>query len=146
MFCEKCGSKLPENAKFCAGCGAKAELAQPIASQPQAQYTPPATTYQTSPVQAPQPQPQVHAYTPTPAYSPAQSQCEILSVKQYMVMLLLLCIPIVNFVLLLMWSFGSSAGPSKKNFARAMLFFTVIMVVLWFVVGGVFMGALSQLL
>ncbi|NCC04525.1 MAG: zinc-ribbon domain-containing protein, partial [Proteobacteria bacterium] len=36
MFCEKCGSKLPENAKFCAGCGAKAELAQPIASQPQA--------------------------------------------------------------------------------------------------------------
>jgi len=45
MFCEKCGSKLPENAKFCAGCGAKAELAQPIASQPQAQYTPPATTY-----------------------------------------------------------------------------------------------------
>jgi hypothetical protein len=45
-----------------------------------------------------------------------------------------------------MWSFGSSAGPSKKNFARAMLIFTVIMVVLWFVVGGVFTGALSQLL
>ena len=50
MFCEKCGSKLPENAKFCAGCGAQAELAQPIASQPPAEYTPPATTYQTSPV------------------------------------------------------------------------------------------------
>ena len=144
MFCEKCGSKLPENAKFCASCGAKAELAQPIASQPQAQYTPPATTYQTSPVQ--ESSPQVRAYAPAPAYSPAQSQSEILSVKQYMVMLLLLCIPIVNFILLLMWSFGSSAGPSKKNFARAMLIFTVIMVVLWFVVGGVFMGALSQLL
>ena len=94
MFCEKCGSKLPENAKFCAGCGAKAELAQPIASQPQAQYTPPATTYQTSPVQ--ESSPQVRAYAPAPAYSPAQS-IEILSVKQYMVMLLLLCIPIVNF-------------------------------------------------
>ena len=144
MFCEKCGSKLPENAKFCAGCGAKAELAQPMASQPQAQYAPPAPTYQASPVR--ESSPQVRTYAPTPAYSPAQPQSEIISLGQYMVMFLLLCIPIVNFVLLLMWSFGSSAGPSKKNFARAMLFFTVIMVVLWFVVGGVFMGALSRLL
>lgn len=25
MFCEKCGNKIPDNAKFCAGCGAKVE-------------------------------------------------------------------------------------------------------------------------
>lgn len=29
MFCENCGNKLPEGAKFCGGCGAKTEPVQP---------------------------------------------------------------------------------------------------------------------
>ena len=29
MFCENCGNKLPDGAKFCGGCGAKTEPVQP---------------------------------------------------------------------------------------------------------------------
>ncbi len=34
MFCENCGNKLPEGAKFCGGCGAKTEPVQPAYTAP----------------------------------------------------------------------------------------------------------------
>ncbi len=30
MFCEKCGSQLPDDSKFCLNCGAQNEVAQPV--------------------------------------------------------------------------------------------------------------------
>lgn len=54
MFCEKCGNKLPDGAKFCGGCGAKTEPLQPAytaaeepapaRSAPPPAYAPPVQT------------------------------------------------------------------------------------------------------
>jgi len=59
-------------------------------------------------------------------------------------MFLLLCIPIVNFILLLVWSFGGNVNQNKKNYARATLLLMVIGVVLSIVFGGVLVGILQS--
>lgn len=44
-----------------------------------------------------------------------------LSPGQYLSIFLLMCVPILNIILLFVWSFGSRANLNKKNFARASL-------------------------
>ena len=61
-------------------------------------------------------------------------------------MFLLLCIPLVNFILLLVWSFGGSVNQNKKNYARATLLLMVIAIVLSIVFGGVLTGLLSSMI
>ena len=50
------------------------------------------------------------------------------SVGDWMVTYILLCIPLVNIIMLFVWAFGSSPE-SKANWAKATL--------LWMVIGGV---------
>ncbi len=50
---------------------------------------------------------------------------------EWFVTLLLLGIPLVNLVLLLVWAFGGSANPSKRNFSKAVLAFVLIAFVVW---------------
>ena len=45
---------------------------------------------------------------------------------EWMLTLFLVAIPIVGFIMLLIWSFGSNTAPSKKNWARATLIWTLI--------------------
>jgi hypothetical protein len=52
-----------------------------------------------------------------------------LSVGKCFLMLLLSAVPIVNVVLLLIWSFGSKTGKAKKNLARALLIWLLIVAV-----------------
>lgn len=129
MFCENCGNKLPDGAKFCGGCGGKIE---PVQAAPAAVAEPaPASP---TPVQtAPSYQ---QAYAPqAPAWSGQQGSAP-LGVGQYIGMFLLMCVPILNFILLLVWSFGSSVNPNKKNFARASLILGIIGLVLSIVFGA----------
>ena len=53
------------------------------------------------------------------------------SVGDWMVTYILLCIPIVNLILLFVWAFGTSPE-SKANWAKATL--------LWMVISGVLVG------
>lgn len=55
------------------------------------------------------------------------------SVSDWMVTYILLCIPIVNIIMLFVWAFGSSPE-SKANWAKATL--------LWMVIGGVLVAIL----
>lgn len=48
----------------------------------------------------------------------------------WIVTYLLMMLPIANIVLLFIWAFGSTTGPSKKNWARATLIFMAIGLVL----------------
>lgn len=85
-------------------------------------------------------------YAPQPSYgADAQAGAAVLSVGQYIVMFILLCIPIVNIILLFVWSFGSAAPLGKKNFARATLIMAAISVILWIIAGGAIMGILGGL-
>lgn len=69
-----------------------------------------------------------------------------LSVGQYIGMFLLLCIPLLNIVLLFVWSFGSSVDLNKRNFARAALIMVAIGVIVGAIAGGLIAEALSDLM
>lgn len=143
MFCEKCGANLPAGTKFCGGCGARTE-AQPAVTQEQSTPSPapprPAVPPRTSPAAASGGAPQTAlAYTPQPGAEP-------LSVGQYIVTLLLICVPILGIILLFKWSFGKAVNLNKKNMARAYLIFFAVWFVLILVGGGAIMGALESIM
>lgn len=183
MFCENCGSSLPENSKFCATCGVKVDA--PPAPQRGPVFTPPppppppppayeqaggtvspppsdpGPAVQTEPPPAAVPAPaappvqaQQHpspprSYGPQPQSAPlprAQPTGAPLSVGQYIGMFLLLAVPLLNIILLFVWSFGSSAGPNKRNFARAALILFAISVVITAISGGAIFRALEAIL
>ena len=64
------------------------------------------------------------------------------TVGNWMLTILLMCIPIVNLILLFVWAFGSNTPESKANWAKAsliwMLIFIVFYVLLFLIIG---MGA-----
>jgi hypothetical protein len=68
------------------------------------------------------------------------------SIGEWIVTLLLLCIPIVNIVLLFVWAFDSSAKLSKSNWAKAMLIFVGISIIVGIFCGIVFGSILSSLI
>ncbi len=58
----------------------------------------------------------------------------------WMLTLLLMCIPIVNFILLLVWAFGSGTEKSKQNWARANLIWLIIGLVVIAVIAAIGMA------
>ena len=69
-----------------------------------------------------------------PAYQP-QSQQSPTSVGNWFLTLLLMCIPIVGFVMLFVWAFGGGTELSKKNWAKAQLIWILIAIILSIVFG-----------
>jgi hypothetical protein len=132
MFCEKCGANLPAGTKFCGGCGAKTET-PPASPRPAA---PPQTSSVASIAATGQTSP---AYTPQPGVEP-------MSVGQYLVTLLLMCVPILGIILMFKWSFGKAVNLNKKNMAKAYLIFFAVWFVLILVGGGAIMGALEAIM
>ena len=60
------------------------------------------------------------------------------SLGQWVLNIFLAWLPIAGFVLLLVWSFSSGTNPEKKNWARAMLIWKVIVLVLSFALTALF--------
>lgn len=144
MFCGKCGKSLAEGTKFCGGCGeeqlAKVASAQEAVVQA---VQPPRSQVDTSQLSYVAPQQQ--------SYRAPQSVSGDLSVGDYIGMMLLMGIPILNLILLLVWGFGGSTNTNKKNFARAYLVIGAIIVALWIILiviiaasGGALMRSLSR--
>lgn len=152
MFCENCGKNLPDGAKFCNGCGAKTESAQPVNAKGEqsAVHTAPPSPAQPAPqprqtYAPPQPYANQQTYAPPAAYAPGTG-AQPLRVLQYIGMFLLMSIPLVGFILLFVWGFGSGVNPNKKNFARAMLILSAIGLVLSFIFGAVIISIIGELL
>lgn len=55
---------------------------------------------------------------------------DVLSVGDYILMMILFSIPIAGLVLMLYWGFSKNTAPNRKHFARAYLIFYVIQLVL----------------
>lgn len=55
------------------------------------------------------------------------------SLGEWIVTYLLLCIPCVGLIMMLVWGFGGGAKPSKRNYCRAMLLISVIITILMIV-------------
>jgi len=60
-------------------------------------------------------------------------------------MLLLMCVPILNIILLFVWGFGSSANLNKKNLARASLILCAVRLIFRIVAGGFITGGLDSI-
>jgi len=53
-----------------------------------------------------------------------------LSVKEWVITLILVAIPLVGFIMLLIWAFDDNGNINKKNFAKGSLVVMLIMIVI----------------
>ena len=88
----------------------------------------------------------VYQDQPAAAYSaPAPYQdASPLSIGNYLIMMIISVIPIVNLVMLFVWGFGNS-NLNRKNYARAQLIVLAIGVVLSIIFGASIAASLASL-
>jgi hypothetical protein len=148
MYCPNCGKQNPDDAKFCESCGAPTGAAEtpkaaPPPPPPQPQYSPPPPP---PPVYAAPAQQQY--YQQPPSYQAAgagSGNTAPMSVGQFLGTIILVSIPLVGFILMLVWAFGSDVNQNKKNLSRAMLILMLIGIVLGIVMGGLLGGLIANL-
>lgn len=58
---------------------------------------------------------------------------ETVTLKDWLITLLILCIPFANIVMMFVWAFGSNVKPSKKSYFQAALIFAAVSIVLFFI-------------
>ena len=51
---------------------------------------------------------------------------EVVSIKEWLITILILCIPIVNIVMIFVWAYGNGTKTSKSNYFKATLIMFVI--------------------
>jgi len=156
-FCTSCGAALEDGTKFCTTCGAAVsnEESQPVA-EPQpvkaavpatqaVPKTPVAPVYSTASQTIP---PNRGGYAPTPvnAAPGPDSKYEPITTKGYIGIMLLMCIPVVGFVLILIWAFGGCRKINKRNLARASLIMMVIGLILSLIAGFLIKSAVNNLM
>ena len=62
-----------------------------------------------------------------PVYEEKQDEnkAEILSVWDYLLLLILMAIPVVNIIVCILWIVGKNGNPNRRNFAKAWLIIAV---------------------
>ena len=81
-------------------------------------------------------------YSNAPAYGYAENQSPTVSLGDWLLTMFISCIPLVGFIMLFVWAFGSSTPPSKATWAKATLVFFLVAMVL----GGLFAGSILAML
>ena len=109
-FCKECGSEIPVGVSFCNNCGAPAQQTQPAVS--------PQPVQQAAPVQA-QPVPLMDGTVGT---------------GYFFGMMLVYAIPIVGWVVCILTALKGK-HQTKKNFAKAMMIWLIIGLVLSLITG-----------
>lgn len=51
---------------------------------------------------------------------------KVVSIKEWVITMLIMCIPIVNLVMTFVWAFGSGTKTSKANYFKATLIMLII--------------------
>ena len=74
-----------------------------------------------------------------PQYTP-------ISVGEWVITIIIIAIPIVGFIMLFIWGFGSNTQPSKANWAKAALIMIGISIVLSFLFLGSLLGIMGSLM
>ncbi len=129
MVCQNCGTACADGTRVCPNCGTV--LVAPTYTAPQQPAPQPAYTasnygqpsYQPAAPAAPYaPQPQTNVYVQSNLEEPV-------TIKEWIITWLLLCIPIANIILPFVWAFDSSTKKSKSNFFKAYLIWMLIGIV-----------------
>lgn len=160
MFCENCGTQLPDNSVFCSECGSKISLEENQTQIYEEDIKPsnePGSQRQRGPVPpvmrqaAPRQPSEPYAKEAAPRQTPRQPSepyrreneprqpsesymgkaVDIIGIGQYMLMIFLACIPIINIILLVKWGFFIKQKPNKSNFAKALLIYNIISVIIY---------------
>ena len=71
------------------------------------------------------------AYQSTVVATANQDNDAVMLVQDWLITLLILCVPLVNIIMMFVWGFGSNTKPTKANFCKAYLILTAIFVVLY---------------
>jgi heme/copper-type cytochrome/quinol oxidase subunit 2 len=71
---------------------------------------------------------------------PPVTDAPVQSTKDWVITLLISFIPVVGFVMLFVWAFGSNENPNKANWAKATLIWYAIGCVLLFLFGSMFLA------
>lgn len=146
MYCPNCGKQNPDDAKFCESCGAPTGAAEMPKAAPPPPPPPPPPQYNAPPPPVYSAPVQQQYYQQPPSYPAAGAgNTAPLSLGQFLGTLILLGIPLVGFILMLVWAFGSDVNLNKKNLSRAMLILMLIGIVLGIVLGGVLGGLIASL-
>jgi len=72
-----------------------------------------------------------------------EQQAKVMSVKDWIVTILITAIPFVGLIMLFIWAFGSSENPNKKNWAKANLIWMLIGLILAFIFILLFWGVIA---
>ncbi len=76
------------------------------------------------------------------------SVAPVVTLGQWIVTLMVLAIPLVGFVMMLVWAFSNGTNPNKANLCKAYLIMTVVAIVCFMLFGGLAflsaMGGASQ--
>lgn len=81
--------------------------------------------------------PQNRPVSPQPVRQQGPYQWPAMTLGNWIVTFLLMCIPIANIVLMFVWAFGSNVNPSKKTYFQAALIMMLVAIVLMILLGGV---------
>ena len=128
-FCTGCGMELQEGIAFCTNCGAKAPEAP--APQPTPQPTP-----QPAPQPTPQPTPQP-APQPTPQPAPQiDERYAPVNTSYFFWMQLVFALPFIGWIICIICAFAPK-NESKKHFARAILIWGIVGLIITAVVVGI---------
>ncbi len=143
-FCRQCGAQLQDNVKFCAACGAKHDDAADAQVEPQnMQYGGYASQGYAQPAYTEQ------GYGKATEKNNASGYAQTMSTWGYLGSLLLMAIPLAGFIITIVWAAGGTQNPHRRNLARGMLLFMLIVAVLYtllFVaVGTLLAGIFSQM-
>ncbi|MDE5695943.1 MAG: hypothetical protein K2I96_00800 [Lachnospiraceae bacterium] len=99
--------------------------------------------YQQQPYQPYQPQ---QPYQQQPYQAGDSSLEEPVTFADWMISMLIMCIPCVNIIMMFVWAFGSNTKKSKSNYFKASLVWMLIGVVLMIVMAGAFGAIFASLL
>lgn len=136
MTCKNCGAFCADNSTFCENCGSQLENVSAYQSVDNSQQV--NGTYQGS-----QPynngqqyyqQPSQNPYQ-QPFYTPQTQADQTVSVKEWLLTMLVTMIPIVGTVMVFVWAFGDSTKKSKSNYFKAYLIWLLILVAISIVIG-----------
>ena len=75
----------------------------------------------------------------SPQYTP-------ISIGEWVITIIIIAIPIVGFIMLFVWGFGSNTQPSKANWAKATLIMIGISIVLSFLFLSSLLGIMGSLM
>ena len=144
-FCNECGANIQDEKKFCTECGKPMAGAPPSTqtfpsaqepAQTQTVHTattvaaPPAAPVQTAPVAPVQSAPVPTGEQPPPAGSPFA----VMNAKGFVGSAILMNIPVIGWLICIIWACGGCKNRNKRNFARANLIFLAVIAVLALVV------------